>query len=109
MKFNEGYIMQNHFLSAAGVTLAALLLMASGPVLATETTTYEYDALGRLVKSTKSGGPSSGTEKSTSYDAAGNRTNQTVTGAPDNVGGGGTSVIVLPINGFLVIPIQTSN
>jgi len=77
--------------------LLVFLSIGLVPALATETTTYEYDALGRLVKSTKAGGPSSGTEKATAYDPAGNRTNQTVTGAPDNVGGGNSNVIVLPI------------
>ncbi|MEP3464579.1 MAG: hypothetical protein ABJN65_01015, partial [Parasphingorhabdus sp.] len=49
--------------------------------MAAETTTYQYDALGRLMKSAKVGGPASGTQKTTSYDPAGNRSNQTVTGA----------------------------
>ncbi|MEE9433900.1 MAG: RHS repeat domain-containing protein [Sphingorhabdus sp.] len=49
---------------------------------AAETATYEYDALGRLVKTTKSGGPASGTQKTTDYDPAGNRTSKTTTGAP---------------------------
>ncbi|MGB5019508.1 hypothetical protein, partial [Sphingorhabdus sp.] len=52
----------------------------------TETTDYQYDALGRLKQSTVAGGPSSGAQTTTAYDPAGNRSNQTVLG----VAGGGT-------------------
>lgn len=48
---------------------------------AAETVTHQYDALGRLTQSTKSGGPATGTQTTTAYDPAGNRSNQTVTGA----------------------------
>ena len=47
-----------------------------------ETTTYTYDALGRLITSTISGGPNDGTQTGTSFDPASNRTNYTVTGTP---------------------------
>lgn len=70
------------------IAVIAALVVASG-ALATETTTYEYDSKGRLIKSTKSGGPASGTEKCTSYDPAGNRTNQTVNSAGCGAGSGG--------------------
>lgn len=54
---------------------------------AAETVNHQYDALGRLISSSKSGGPASGAQTTTAYDPAGNRSNQTVTGAG---GGGGT-------------------
>lgn len=60
----------------------------AGVASAQETTTYEYDAQGRLTKSSKSGGPSSGTEKCISYDEAGNRTNHTVDSAGCSSAGG---------------------
>lgn len=71
-----------------GALLGACTIALAGVAGATETTTYEYDAQGRLIKSSKAGGPASGTQKTTSFDPAGNRTNQTVTGAS---GSGGTA------------------
>lgn len=68
------------------LTLAALVFGSAA--FAAETTTYEYDAQGRLVKSSKVGGPANGKKKCTSYDPAGNRTNQTVTSASCTSGGG---------------------
>lgn len=41
---------------------------------AQETTTYRYDALGRLSGSSISGGPNSSVATETCFDAAGNRT-----------------------------------
>ncbi len=69
------------------LSLAALLL--GGSAMAAETTSYEYDAQGRLIKSSKVGGPANGKKKCTSYDPAGNRTNQTVTSASCTGGTGG--------------------
>ncbi|MBU0832083.1 MAG: hypothetical protein KKH33_06835, partial [Alphaproteobacteria bacterium] len=48
---------------------------------ASDTIIYSYDALGRLVGTANTGGVNAGVTTSTSYDAAGNRTNQTVVGA----------------------------
>jgi YD repeat-containing protein len=100
-----------------------LAAMVAGSVLtasaawAQETTDYTYDALGRLTKVVKTGGPSSGVQANYSYDAASNRTNVTVTNSPNGSGngdsGGGASVpdagpmfVVLPLNGFTVIPVN---
>lgn len=84
-------------------TTAALAFGAAGTsALASETTTYSYDALGRLVATTVSGGPTDGLATSTQFDAAGNRTNYQVTGAPPPRP---RRVIVLPLNGFTVIPL----
>lgn len=68
----------NKSLAKSGLVLSTLIYSLA-PILAdaAETTTYEYDALGRLKKVDKSGGPKSGTQTTTSYDPAGNRTNQT--------------------------------
>lgn len=67
-------------------------LLASASVLAIgfstpgaraqETTTYQYDGLGRLVTTQVSGGPNGGTATSTSFDPAGNRTAYAVANAP---------------------------
>ena len=59
----------------------ALAVAATQPSSA-ETVTYTYDALGRLVTSSVSSGPSNGVQTSIQYDAAGNRTNYQVQGAP---------------------------
>ncbi|CAM5375863.1 Carbon monoxide dehydrogenase subunit G OS=Sphingobium scionense OX=1404341 GN=GGQ90_004002 PE=4 SV=1 [Sphingobium scionense] len=44
-----------------------------GSVYAAETTTFSYDALGRLVATSNSGGPRNGKQTSTEFDEAGNR------------------------------------
>jgi hypothetical protein len=38
-----------------------------------EVTAYEYDSLGRLVRTSNTGGPNSGTATGTCFDKAGNR------------------------------------
>lgn len=78
-----------------------LLLSAAGATSAQAgtTTTYTYDALGRLVQANTSGSVNNGVQMSTSYDPADNRTTYKVTGAP-------TKVIVVPLNGLTVIPVK---
>ena len=93
------------------ISLAAL--SATAPVSAQTQSSYQYDALGRLVGSTNATG-SSTVVTTIGYDAAGNRKVYTVNGAPDGSGdpGSGASVpnvrrfIVIPLNGFTVIPIN---
>lgn len=60
----------------------SLIIYSLAPVVAdaNETVTYSYDELGRLTRNTKSGGPASGVQTTTSYDRAGNRLNQATTG-----------------------------
>lgn len=54
--------------------VSALALMSAGSSAApTETTTYSYDALGRLVTSSRAGGPNNGLAMATCFDPAGNR------------------------------------
>lgn len=64
------------------VLLAAIFYMLPTTAQAVETVTHEYDALGRLKKTTKTGGPATGAQTTTTYDPVGNRSNQTTTGAP---------------------------
>lgn len=54
----------------------------SAPAFATETITYSYDALGRLVKVLHSGTVNNGQQSTYTHDPADNRTNVTVTSAP---------------------------
>jgi YD repeat-containing protein len=65
--------------SATLIMLVSFALPISA-VDATETVTYKYDALGRLVQTTKSGGPANGQQTKTKYDPAGNRTCHSTTG-----------------------------
>lgn len=62
------------------IVLTLLLICVSAS--ASETTTYTYDALGRLVVTSKSDGAAPNGQITTSFDAAGNRTNYSVTVPP---------------------------
>lgn len=66
-----------YLLSAAVVAVAF-----HGAGEASETTTYSYDALGRLVATNRSGSVNNGVVTSIAYDAAGNRSNYSTSGAP---------------------------
>ena len=85
--------------------MVVLILAAAMPAAAnaSETTTYAYDALGRVVTVAHSGSVNNGLQAQYTYDPADNRTNVTVTGASRQV------VIVVPLNGFTVIPVTVSN
>lgn len=67
----------------AGTALGAVAGMPTS-ARAQETTTYSYDALGRLASTSNSGGPNSGVVMGTCFDPAGNRTQYVVgtAGAP---------------------------
>jgi hypothetical protein len=71
-------------------TVAARLFLATSScalattAVASETVTYTYDALGRLVATTSSGTVNNGLATSIAYDPAGNRSSYSVSG----VGGG---------------------
>jgi YD repeat-containing protein len=84
--------------------LAACALLAAPAAVAQETTTYKYDALGRLRESSTAGGQNSGTNNKIDYDNAGNRSKYEVTGATGTPSTG-MKVIVVPLNGFTVIAI----
>lgn len=68
------------------ISVSVIALMAIPGAHATETVTYSYDAQGRLVQSVISGTVNNGQTSSTTFDAANNRTNYTVSLS----GGGGT-------------------
>lgn len=86
-----------------------LALVLAGPVHAQETTTYSYDALGRLTATQVNNGPNSGTTTTLEYDPAGNRKRYTVAGAPPpRSTTGSLRVIVVPLNGYTVIPLPNT-
>jgi hypothetical protein len=74
---------------SARLVFAGLIFVAA-PAAASETITYQYDALGRLVKVARSGTVNNGANACYTYDPANNRTN--VNSAPNadcTFGGGG--------------------
>ncbi|WP_228244146.1 hypothetical protein [Porphyrobacter sp. GA68] len=68
--------------SALVVTGLALLSLSAPPAQASQTTTYTYDARGRLVKVERTGNPNSNARTEYRHDRAHNRTRVTTTGAP---------------------------
>lgn len=62
--------------------LATLALWSGAAQAQSATTTFSYDALGRLVSSSTVGGPAGGESTTIAYDPAGNRTSHAVTGVP---------------------------
>jgi hypothetical protein len=60
--------------------LVLFIQILCAPAFAAENTTYKYDALGRVIESTVSSGPSNGTQTTVTYDPAGNRSNYKVAG-----------------------------
>jgi YD repeat-containing protein len=81
LNLRVGKVMQRSLL-LSGAAITAITSFAS----ATESVTYSYDELGRLVETRVSGGPRGGVTNATSFDPAGNR----VTYAVSGVGGVGT-------------------
>jgi uncharacterized protein RhaS with RHS repeats len=85
--------------------------MISPPASAQETTTYTYDALGRLVAVRADGNPDRQRTAAYDYDEAGNRTVVRTTG--ESSGGGGNSdgavvgsrqrLVVTPIGAYVPI------
>lgn len=63
------------------IITACSVLFWSCAAFAADTTTYSYDALGRLTASSVSGGPANGVNTGIALDPAGNRTSYSVTGA----------------------------
>jgi YD repeat-containing protein len=85
IKYSNLLITSRNDSTVAGETMRSLLISVSGIALmvpfgagATETVTYSYDAQGRLVQSVISGTVNNGQSSSTTFDAANNRTNYSV-------------------------------
>lgn len=97
-------------MSGSGIARGLLVFMGLAlafPAAAQTSQALVYDALGRLVEVRTM--PGSGTTQASryAYDAAGNRTMRLVTGG--GAGQGAASrIIVVPLNGFTIIPIGAS-
>ena len=91
------------------VSLGFLIAFGAGilgvEVNAEEVKTYKYDALGRLVETSTQGTVNNGLNTTIQFDKAGNRINYKVTGST-TLPAAGRRVIVIPLNGFTVIPID---
>ena len=66
-----------------------VLVSLAGACLASETITYQYDALGRLIKVARTGTVNAGANACYTYDPANNRTNVTTSPSADCTPGGG--------------------
>jgi len=69
--------MRARSLLLSGFTCA--IFMSGAPATASETTSFTYDALGRLTATKRTGGPSNGANMATCFDPAGNRLRYDVT------------------------------
>ena len=82
------------------------LLVAGGIFLGgTSDVSYQYDALGRLTQVDYDGGKTIIYK----YDAAGNRTLYKVEGAGLTPAPNTTRIVILPISGFIIIPLPSSS
>jgi YD repeat-containing protein len=77
------------------------------PAAAQTSQTLDYDALGRLTEVQTVPGSGAAQASRYAYDAAGNRTARVVTGGEPGQGPA-SRVIVVPLNGFTIIPIGAS-
>lgn len=64
------------------LVITAALLAAAGVASASETITYSYDAKGRLIRVAHAGSVNNNVIANYTFDAADNRKNVKVTGAP---------------------------
>lgn len=85
--------------------IAALLAVSALPAAAAQSVAYEYDQLGRLARVTQS----DGTVIEYSYDPAGNRRTRVVAGPGLDPSASSTRVVILPLSGFIVIPLRDPN
>lgn len=85
-----------HLIAAA----AAFVPAVAG---AAETVTYSYDAKGRLTQVVHSGSVNNGIVAAYAFGKGDNRTNLTVSGS--SFSSPPVRVVVLPLAGFMVVPI----
>ena len=86
--------------------VAVIAVAISSAAHSSESTTFAYDASGRLTEVVTTGGVNSGLTMTYGFDAADNRITQLVVGAT-GAGLPDVSVILLPLNGFTLVPVLT--
>ncbi len=79
---------------AGWALISALALGMASPALGSETLSYTYDTLGRLVKVARTGTANNGATECFAYDPASNRSNVTVNTASNCSSGGGATLSV---------------
>jgi hypothetical protein len=84
--------------------IGCLIAFCTTPLMAAETVTYQYDLLGRLVQGSSSGSVNNGLNIQYTIDEVGNRKRVVIAGS-SNQGIPTDGVIVVPLNGFTIIPI----
>ena len=97
-------------MSNSGIVRGLLVfvgLALAFPAAAQTSQALVYDALGRLVEVRTMPGSGAAQASRYAYDAAGNRTARVVTGGEPGQGPA-SRVIVVPLNGFTIIPIGAS-
>ena len=97
--------MKLHIRALSALSLA-MLCGGISSALAQETTTYTYDAKGRVTGTQRSGGPSAGATTTYTYDSADNRTNVTVTNSPNGSGNGSGNGASAPMLRYVVVPLN---
>lgn len=85
--------------------LMAALLLLIVPAEAAETSSFAYDVLGRLAEISTTGGVNNGLLQQYDLDPVNNRVEYTVTGS-QNRGHPDAPVVVLPLNGYTVMPVE---
>jgi len=103
LSFARNFIPRRLAVAATTTLVAVLVTAASAPACASETATYEYDALGRLEKVTRDDGTDT-TVVDYEFDDAGNRTNRTVGDGSGGGGGGSTNNPPVATNDSTSVP-----
>ncbi len=85
---NRAYTRKLMYLPLYGLLAIGL---ATSPALASETVTYKYDELGRLIRTSQTGSVNNGVVTDIDYDAAGNRTDYDVAGSNGSGTDGGVT------------------
>ena len=97
-------------MSSSGIARGLLVFMGLAlafPATAQTSQALAYDALGRLTDVQTVPGSGATLTSRYEYDAAGNRTKRVVTGGEAGQGPA-SRIIVVPLNGFTIIPIGAS-
>jgi hypothetical protein len=85
-----------------------IALVVSMRTYAAEGTSYQYDVHGRLIAVSISGIASSNANVELKYDKSNNRTQYKVTGSTRNSPPFSGKMVVVPLNGYSLIPVPSN-